>query len=81
MARGHEAFQNFKSGKYVHLDDLKHLTNHIFRNLNGDYTPNYKFGIICLRIRVKLLLCADGDNRKVSNLWPNGVRKFVKTIW
>ena len=43
MARGHEAFQNFKSGKYVHLDDLKHLTNHIFGNLNGDYTPNYKF--------------------------------------
>ena len=35
-------------------------------------------GIICIRIRVKPLLCADGDNQ---NMWPNGVRQFVKTIW
>ena len=42
MAQEHEVFQNFKSGKYVHLDDLKHLTNHICGNLNGYYTPNYK---------------------------------------
>ena len=36
MARGFQVFQNFESGKYVHLDDLKHLTNHICINLNGD---------------------------------------------
>ena len=43
MARGFEVFQKFESGKYVHLEDLKHLTNHICGNLNGDYCLNYKF--------------------------------------
>ena len=37
------SFPNFESGNYVHLDDLKHLSDHICRNLNGDYTPNYKY--------------------------------------
>ena len=43
MARGFQVFQNFKSRNYVHLDDLKHLSDHICGKVNGDYTPNYKY--------------------------------------
>ena len=43
MARGFQVFQNFESESYVHLDDLKHLSDHICRKVNGDYTPNYKY--------------------------------------
>ena len=43
MAHGFQVFQNFESGNDVHLDDLKHLSDHICRNLYGDYTPNYKY--------------------------------------
>ena len=43
MARGFQVFQNLESGNYVHLDDLKHLSDHICGKLNGDYTSNYKY--------------------------------------
>ena len=43
MTRGFEVFQSFESENYVHLGDLKHLSEHICGKLNGDYTPNYKY--------------------------------------
>ena len=43
MAHGFQVFQNFEIGNYVQLHDLKHLSNHICGNLNGAYTPNYKY--------------------------------------
>ena len=42
MAHGYKIFNDFESGKYVHLDDLKHMTNHICGNLNNSI-PNYRF--------------------------------------
>ena len=42
MARGYEIFNDFENGKYIHLDDLKHVTNHICGNLDN-WTPNYRF--------------------------------------
>ena len=42
MARGYQVFNNFEAGKYMHQEDLKHMTNHICGNLNNP-TPNYKF--------------------------------------
>ena len=35
MALGYEVFKDFENGKYVHFDDLKHMTNHICGNLNN----------------------------------------------
>ena len=42
MARGQEVFKDFENGKYVHFDDLKHMTNYICGNLNN-WTPSYRF--------------------------------------
>ena len=42
MAQGYQVFNNFEARKYVHEEDLKHMTNHICGNLNN-WTPNYKF--------------------------------------
>ena len=42
MAQGYEVFKDFEDGKYVHLDDLKHLANCICGNLNN-WTPSYRF--------------------------------------
>ena len=42
MARGYQVFNNFEAGKYIHQEDLKHMTNHICGNLNNP-TPNNKF--------------------------------------
>ena len=35
-------FEEFESGKYVRLEDLKFMTDHVCRNLNS-WTPNYCF--------------------------------------
>ena len=43
MARGLSVFENFEAEKYVHIEDLKHLTNYICGNLNSNYSLNYKF--------------------------------------
>ena len=42
MARGYQIFDEFESGNYVHLEDLKHMNNYICGNLNN-WTPNYRF--------------------------------------
>ena len=42
MPRGFKIFEDFESGKYVHQDDLRYLTDHICGNLNN-WTPNYPF--------------------------------------
>ena len=36
MPRGFKIFEDFESRKYVHQDDLRYLTDHI-------WTPNYPF--------------------------------------
>ena len=42
MPRGFKIFEEFESGKYVRLEDLKFMTDHICGNLNS-CTPNYRF--------------------------------------
>ena len=42
MPRGFKIFEEFESRKYICLEDLKFMTDHICRNLNS-WTPNYCF--------------------------------------
>ena len=42
MPAGFQIVKDFESGKCVHLEDLKHMANHICGNLNN-WTPNYRF--------------------------------------
>ena len=43
MPAGLTIFEDFENGKFVHLDDLKHMTNYICSNLNSEYSLNYKY--------------------------------------
>ena len=43
MPAGLTIFEDFENEKFVHLDDLKHMTNYICGNLNSDYSLNYKY--------------------------------------
>ena len=42
MPRGFKIFEQFESGKYVRLEDLNFMTDHICGNLNS-WTPNDRF--------------------------------------
>ena len=42
MPRGFKIFEEFESGKYICLEDLKFTTDHIWGYLNS-WTPNYHF--------------------------------------
>ena len=42
MPRGFKIFEEFESRKYIRLEDLKFMTDHICGNLNS-WTPNYCF--------------------------------------
>ena len=43
MPAGYKIFENFEKEQYVHFDDLKHMVNYIWGNLNSYYSPNYKY--------------------------------------
>ena len=42
MVHGLRVFEEFESRKYVCIEDLKHMCNHICGNLKN-WTPNYRF--------------------------------------
>ena len=42
MPRGFKTFEEFESGKYVRLEDLKFMTDDICGKLNS-WTPSYPF--------------------------------------
>ena len=42
MVHGLQVFEEFESRKYVRIEDLKHMCNHIGGNLNN-WTLNYRF--------------------------------------
>ena len=43
MLTGFKVFEDFENEKFVHLEDLKHMTNFMCGNLNSDYSLNYKY--------------------------------------
>ena len=72
MARGYTIFNDFESGKYIHLDDLKHMTNHICRNLNN-WTPNYRFWYNMYSYSSKVyIVCRWGQSKGLSPIAKSG---------
>lgn len=64
MPAGFQIVKDFESGKCVHLEDLKHMANHICGNLNN-WSPIIDFGTTCILTCLKRTLSAIGDNLEV----------------
>ena len=43
MRAGYQLFKNFENDKYIHINDLPHMTNYVCGNLNSDYCLRYKY--------------------------------------
>ena len=89
MPHGFKIFEDFESGKYIHQDDLRYLTDHICGNLNN-WTSNYSFWyymysysskayIVCRWRQSKGTLFVYGGNQKVYHRLQNGVKLFART--